>query len=182
MIASRRFRLKSGPSTVFDARNLRKNHADVDRLAARSEDSDSPLRSVDAATSENSSVNGEPFGNLGSTGMMSSFPAFSGSYRNWTSRTSTRFYRFRLGEIDTLLAIPDEERATAAPPLQTVTLQREQFKISRTILSSDRNGFPCLAAIPAFIQYPGRNAVPIGSHAGLPDSSGYPPVRISTVG
>jgi hypothetical protein len=30
---------------------------------------------------------------------------------------------FDLGEIDRLLAIPDQERATAAPPLPTITPQ-----------------------------------------------------------
>jgi Histidine kinase-, DNA gyrase B-, and HSP90-like ATPase len=55
-------------------------------------------------------------------------------------------------------------------------------KISRTVFSSDRRGFPCLVGHPRPHSYPGRNAVPIGSHTGLPDSSGYPPVRISAVG
>jgi len=71
---------------------------------------------------------------------------------------------FDPGEIDRLLAIPDEERATAASPLQTITLQREQSKISRTILSSDRTGFPCLVRPSRPHSYPGGNAVPIGSH------------------
>jgi hypothetical protein len=95
---------------------------------------------VDAATSESFPLNGEPLGDLGRS---AAFPAF---YLELPELNESDFdlilTGFDPGEIDRLLAIPDEERATAASPLQTITLQREQFKISRTILSSDRTEFP----------------------------------------
>jgi hypothetical protein len=112
---------------------------------------------VDAATSESFPVNGEPLGDLGRRAA-SAFSRELAELNEWDF--DLILTGFDPGAIDRLLAIPDEERATAAPPLQTITLQREQLKISRTILSSDRNGSPAWSAIPALIRtQAGQNAV-----------------------
>ena len=75
---------------------------------------------LDAATSESFSVNGEALGDLGRRAAF----RFSLELPELNeSDFDLILTGFDPGEIDRLLAIPDEERATAQPPLQTITLQ-----------------------------------------------------------
>lgn len=147
----------------------------MDRLAARSENSGNPLRSVDAATSESSPVHGEPPGDLGlgnhsKPGLDSDEERFprvlwkllelNGSdFRPDSDGLPTSRDRLAIGD-----SRPEANNCGAAITNDHASVRT--VRISRAIRSSDRNGFFRLVRHPRPYLHGGRDAVPIRSHTG----------------